>query len=362
MGNAYNISEISYLTPVLPYNNIVQKITKAEINKTATHPVQTWEWGEFIKEWGNEVVRLPFGQITLHRIPKTKYKIGLFAKGVKPTKSMLKQLKDLSKKENLIFIKLEPNLPARILSLKGDQNDELIINNQQSIIKLLKESGAIRGKPHFTPSTFWLDLTKTEDELMKSFHNKTRYNIRYAARKGVNVVEDNSDKAFEKYLELTRETVARQGFYAHTERYHRLMWQHLHHTPSITHHPPIARLLTARYKKEIISAWVLFVWKDFLYYPYGASTHKHKNLMANNLMMWEAIRYGKSLGLRTFDFWGREIGKGYAKFKEGYSPQIVEFVGSWDLVTSRLYWPYRAVDLLRWSLLKTRAKFSKPTF
>jgi len=41
----------------------------------------------------------------------------------------------------------------------------------------------------------------------------------------VEVVEDNSNEAFEKYLELTRETAKRQGFYAHNEKYHRLMWK-----------------------------------------------------------------------------------------------------------------------------------------
>ncbi|KKQ96856.1 MAG: FemAB family protein, partial [Candidatus Woesebacteria bacterium GW2011_GWA1_39_12] len=125
---------------------------------------------------------------------------------------------------------------------------------------------------------------------------------------------------------------------------------------------PIARLLTARYKSQIITAWIVFVWKDFLYYPYGASTEKHKNIMANNLMMWEAIRFGKSLGLKTFDLWGREEGKGFTKFKEGYGPQVVEFLGTWDLPTSPFYWPYRILESLRWILLRAKSKFSKPSF
>ena len=79
---------------------------------------------------------------------------------------------------------------------------------------------------------------------MKSFSSKTRYNIRLAERKGVTVKEDNSDKAFDKYLELTRETVSRQGFYAHTEKYHRLMWD-------ILKKAGIAYLLTATYKEKL---------------------------------------------------------------------------------------------------------------
>lgn len=80
--------------------------------------------------------------------------------------------------------------------------------------------------------------------------------------------------------------------------------------------------------------------------------------------MWEAIKFGKKLGLKTFDLWGREPGKGFTKFKEGYNPQVVEFLGTWDLVTSPLYYPYRVAESLRWMFLRTSTKFglAKPKF
>ena len=193
-------------------------------------------------------------------------------------------------------------------------------------------------------------MTPSEENLMKSFSSKTRYNIRVAERNGVTVKEDNSDAAFDKYLELTRETIRRQGFYAHSEKYHRLMWM-------ILRKAGIAHLLTATYQKEIITTWILFSWKNFLYYPYGASTEEHKNVMANNLMMWEAIKFGKKLGLTTFDLWGREVGKGFTKFKEGYNPKIVEFLGTWDLVINKpIYAIYKLAEAVRWPALKIAAK------
>lgn len=316
----------------------------------AEHPLQTWEWGKFRKEWGNEILFTKHGLLTLHKIPFTKYKIGTLIRGSRPTSSQLKSLRELGKKENLAFIKLEPAFVG---------NNE----THTKIKKLLRRNGAIPGKTLFTPTSFSIDLTKNEEELMKSFSSKTRYNIRLATRKGVRVVENNSDKAFAKYISLTRETVKRQNFYAHTERYHRLMWEHLHKKPISNNQQPIAKLLTAVYNKEIITTWILFVWKDTLYYPYGASTDKHKSVMANNLMMWEAIRLGKEMKLTTFDLWGREPGKGFTKFKEGYGPDILEFLGTWDLVIKRpAYYLYRTLDLLRWKFLRIKTKFTKPTF
>ena len=294
------------------------------------HPLQTTEWGEFRKEWGNEILTTEFGIITLHKIPFTNFKIGIFEKGPKPTKEMLNQLKELGKEKNIIFIKLEPN-----------------VEKDDSTIELLSKSGLVRGKTLFTPTTFWIDLTMSEEELLASFSSKTRYNIRLAQKHGVSVRIDNSDKAFEKYLELTEETNKRQGFYSHTPRYHRLMWKHLRGN--------IANLLTASYKGEIITTWILFSHDGFLYYPYGASTDKYKEVMANNLMMWEAIKFGKKQGLTTFDLWGREEGKGFTKFKEGYNPKVVEFVGSWDLVINKpMYYLYRMAEKIRWWILRLR--------
>lgn len=331
-------------------------VTKEEFNNIATHPLQTWEWGEFRKRWGNKVARLPFGQVTIHKVPFTSYKVGVFQKGPMPTKEMVEELKKLGNQENLIFIRLEPNYVIK----KGG----IACADREKVVSILKKSGAKPGKTLFNPTTFWIDLTKSEEELAASFHPKTRYNIRLAQKKGVKVIEDNSDQAFEKYIELTRETVHRQGFYAHSEKYHRLMWQVLHKEMVEAEREPIARLLTASVNNETVVTWIVFVWKEFLYYPYGASSDKYKNVMASNLMMWEAIRYGKKLGLKTFDLWGREPGKGFTRFKEGYNPTVVEFLGTWDLVTSPLYYAYQVVDKVRWTILRGRTMFGfgKPRF
>ncbi|MFC1710472.1 lipid II:glycine glycyltransferase FemX [Patescibacteria group bacterium] len=327
---------------------------KNNFNEKAVHPLQTWEWGEFRRQGGNKVIRFTSSrndkiinsyQLLIHSVPGIPYKIGSLIRGASPTKELTEILKSTAKDEKLLFIKLEPN----------------ILSDQNTIDKL-KSWGYSSGKTLFTPTSFWIDLTPTEEDLLKSFQSKTRYNIRLSKRKGVTVSENNSKKAFEKYIALTRETVERQKFHSHTESYHRRMWKMLHLDMIKNNKKPIARLLTARYKGKIITCWMVFVWKNFLYYPYGASTHKHKNVMANNLMMWEAIRYGKALGLKTFDLWGREEGKGFTRFKEGYNPKVVKFIGTWDLITSPLYPLYRLLETFRWSLLKTKSKFTTPTF
>lgn len=317
-------------------------ITQQALNSVATHPLQTWEWGEFRRQWGNDIARFSFGQITIHKLPALPYKVAVFDKGPAPTKRMLAELKAYAKANNILFIKIEPN-----------------VRTNKKDIQTLKRAGATSGKTLFTPTTFWIDLTKSEEELLKGFHPKTRYNIRLAEKKGVIVAIDNSTEAFHRYLELTQETAQRQGFYAHSEKYHKLMWKTLHTDMIAAGSTPIAELLTARFNNEIITTWILFSWKEFLYYPYGASTDAYKNVMANNLMMWEAIRFGKNKGLKMFDLWGREPGKGFTPFKEGYNPEVVAFLGTWDLVCSPLYWPYRVAEWARWKALRLKSRLRK---
>ena len=106
---------------------------------------------------------------------------------------------------------------------------------------------------------------------------------------------------------------------------------------------------------------MLFKFGDTLYYPYGASTREHREVMANNLVMWEAIKLAKKWGLKYLDMWGalgtepdtKDPWYGFHTFKSGYGARHVEYVGTWDYVERPvLYKIYRAIELLRWVVLR----------
>jgi lipid II:glycine glycyltransferase (peptidoglycan interpeptide bridge formation enzyme) len=308
------------------------------------HPLQSIEWGKFREKTGVKVIRINDLQLTIHPIPHTKYTIGYLPRGPLPTQEMVKELRQIGKKENCILIQLEPS----------------IIDTEKSKIEFKKLGLVSAAHPLLTKYTFVLDLTKSEEELLKNMHPKTRYNIRIAEKKGVKILEDNSDKAFEAYLKLTKETTTRQKFYAHGENYHRLMWETLK-----TQNPDglSAHLLEAHYENEILVAWILFVLNDTLYYPYGASSNNHREVMASNLMMWEAIKFGKRLGLKKFDMWGamgpnpdiKDPRYGFHRFKEGYGGKLIEFVESYDLVIDqKMYFAYQILDKIRWTILRIK--------
>lgn len=313
--------------------------------KKTVHPLQSEKWAEFREKTGVKVVRFESLFITIHPIPHTKYNIGYLPKGPDLNQKFLENLSILGKKENCIFIQLEPNIE--------------LTPGKKYIYKNLYSS----AHPLFTRFNFILDLTKSEEELLKNMHPKTRYNIRVAQKKGVKISEDNSDIAFNDYLNLTKETTSRQKFYAHGKNYHKLMWETLKSQKNNSSDDLSAHLLKATYNGQTLVTWILFVLGDTLYYPYGASSDKYREVMASNLIMWETIKFGKKLGLKKFDMWG-SLGEnpdpndpwfGFHKFKMGYSPKLIEYIGSFDLVINKkLYFLYKIINKIRWLILRIR--------
>jgi len=275
---------------------------------------------------GIDVARIGNWQLTFHKIPLTPWTIGYFPKGPSVTKEMIEKLKALGNEKNALCIQIEPNVTS------GDQ--------------LLPHS----HHPLFSRYTFVLDLTKSEEELLKAMHPKTRYNIRVAQKHKVTI---NEEENLGPFLRLNNETLKRQHFYAHNDLYYRQMWQHFH--------PDIARLFTATYRNQILASWIIFCWKDTMYYPYGASSRDHREVMAPNLMLWEIARWGKSEGYKKFDLWGalgpdpdpNDPWYGFHRFKQGFNPNLIEFVGSYDLILKpALYKIYTVADTIRWKYLK----------
>lgn len=312
-------------------------------NKKVNHPLQAWEWGEFRKLTGVKVVREGGLQVTIHPLPYTKLTVGYCPKAEMPDEGQVEALSKIANDNNCIMIKVEPKAEV------SDQD--------------LKRFGFVRGRSLFTKYNFVLDVRRSEEELLAFMKQKTRYNIKVAVKNGVVVSVDNSSEAFEKYLELTEETTRRQGFYAHGRDYHKKMWETLKHSAqsAVISDQLTVNLLVARYEGEIISTWVLFKFGDTLYYPYGASTRKHQKVMANNLMMWEAIKLAKKMGCLYLDMWGalgndpdpKDPWLGFHNFKAGYGARHVEYVGSYDFVAKTLgYAIFRVVEEIRWLVLR----------
>jgi lipid II:glycine glycyltransferase (peptidoglycan interpeptide bridge formation enzyme) len=333
-------------------------------NQAARHPLQTWEWGEFRKKTNIKVERLGFFkqgklehvlQATFHPIPHfEQYTIGYYPRGFRPDEDQISALKQIGKKHNALFIKLEPNVAAPV-----DQTADF-----KQLAYFLVDNDCQPGRPLFTKHTFHLDLTQSKEQLFANLKSKTRYNVRLARKKGVRVVEDSSRQGLDTYLSILQETIDRQGFYAHNPDYFQKMWQRLYQQVERPEHS-MMHIFHAVYDNTPLASWIMFKQANRIYYPYGASSAKHREVMASNLLMWEMIMWGKDQGCRIFDMWGSlgpEPDKnhpwyGFHRFKKGYGGQLMRFLGTYDLVlNSQLYPIFRLADKIRWKWLRFKTK------
>lgn len=336
---------------------------KEKYNSLITHPVQTWDWGDFQITQGHTVHRLGLFNdkdkmisaysVSFHKIPKTNFSIGTILRGPEIDDQMIAKITEIAKQENAIFVKFEPNF---IYQTFDNLNNATPANRKPNFPHLQKSP-----KVAFYPFTYLIDLTKTENQILESMHSKTRYNIRVANRYGVEVKEQTDNEGFEIYLKLLLATTKRQGFYLHTEKYHRDLWKKLKDTGMV-------HIMLASYQNQVLSAFMIFSVGDKLFYPYGASLDINRQVMAPTLLMWEVIKLGQKLGCKTFDMWGclgprakeGENGYGFHRFKQGYGGQLVEYVGTYDLVINPiLYKAYNSVDKIRWKLLRLKASISR---
>lgn len=329
-------------------------------NSVVQHPLQSWEWGEFRKQTGLKVERIGFFengrlakalQVTFHPIPILNKAAGYFPKGFMPDEEQLAALRQLGRQRDALFIKMEPNVAQKV----GTPSAHTTIG------QFLLDNGAQPGRPLFTKYTFQLDLTKSEEDLFANLGNKTRYNVNLAHKKGVQITENSTAEGMEEYIKILEETTSRQGFYAHSPDYFRKMWATLGSSGML-------RIFEARYENQVLVSWVMFIFNGVLYYPYGASRSMHRDVMASNLMMWEMIMFGKQTGCHMFDMWGslgpepnqKDPWFGFHRFKKGYGGELVEFLGTYDLVLNEpMYRLFRIAENWRWKLLRLKARLRR---
>lgn len=327
-----------------------------------SHVLQSFEWGQFKAKYGWKPTRLLFEEdsqvraaasVLCRQLSRFPLRVMYVPKGPlldydddQLLSYVLTSLEELARAQRAIFIKMDPDV-----RLKEDQ-----------VIETLRARGwRLSSEQIQFRNTILIDLRRSEDELLASMKAKTRYNIRLAARRGVKVrVGDPHDLPL--FYEMYTETSRRDDFIIRPFAYYQDAWGDFVEAG-------LACLFLAEYEGEPLAGLIAFRFSQRAWYMYGASTEKHRNLMPNHLLQWEAIRWAKSEGCSVYDMWGApdvlsedDPLWGVYRFKEGFGGQFVRHIGAYDYPVSRpLYGFYtvlmpRYLDLLRAGHRRRRAE------
>jgi len=188
------------------------------------------------------------------------------------------------------------------------------------------------------PETFILDLSKTEDELLKNMKPKTRYNIGLARKKNITIRWSQNSRDIPLFYKLLDETANRQKIAIHK-------MQHYKNILSIFAKKNAAALGIAYYEDKPVAANLVTFYGDAATYLHGGTEHSHRNLMAPYLLQWETIQEAKQRGLRFYDLGGVAVhgGKikewaGITRFKEGFGGTLTDMGETYDVVFNRAWY------------------------
>lgn len=241
---------------------------------------------------------------------------------------LMDEVKKLAIRENVIFLKIDPDVPVGNESFK-----ELI---KKTGFVSAEKSGNFEGlQPKFV---FRLNIEPSQEELMANFHQKTRYNIRLAEKKEVVIKEECTKEDLPVFYKILVATAKRDKFLIRSYEYFDIMWEQLVKNN-------LAKVFMAYYKGEPIAGTLAFIMGNKAWYIYGASANEHRNKMPNYLLQWTMIKWAKSQGCILYDFRGvpGNLAEdnpiyGLYRFKKGFNAEYTEFVGEYDLVFSPFYY------------------------
>lgn len=236
-------------------------------------------------------------------------------------------IRTTAQQENCVFVRLRPQLS------RSPEHEER-----------LRALGAKLAPMHLhAESTVMIDLDASEEQLLKAMRKQTRYEVRRAAKLGLQVEWGNSRELFEEFHQVQTETATRQHFVPPDLK--TLLAERAAFGQN-------ARLYVARTSEGAAVAYglILIDGAEAEYFE-AASTELNHKLPGAYALQWQVMRDLQALGIKRYNLWGiappaaMKATQGSARhhryagvttFKTGFGGQIVEFVPAHDIVVKPL--------------------------
>jgi peptidoglycan pentaglycine glycine transferase (the first glycine) len=306
--------------------------------------LQSWEWGGFKEKLGWKAFRLAVeeqgqivagAQMLIKPFPMKLGSVAYIPRGPignwldnEIASQLLSELHRVSRRHRAIFLKIEPPLlndPAIDCKLQQHQFRPSIYTNQPR-------------------ATIYVDLTQNVDDILRKMRKGTRYNINHSVRKGV-TVREGSREDLGAFHDLMRITGRRAQFSTRSRFYYEHEWQTFANDKQVA-------LFMAFYQDQLLAVHMAYYFGRHAAYFHGGSSTEYAELWPNHLLVWEAIKWAKAQGCHTYDLWGipDEVGQaissgkerpvsdrtdglwGVYRFKDGFSKNIVYYMGAYDYI------------------------------
>ena len=158
-----------------------------------------------------------------------------------------------------------------------------------------------------------LDLSQNEEQVFSHFRDSTKRNIRKAIRDGVEVKTSHSWDSVQVFCKLNGMTRKEHGLPPQPYHFFKKVYDHI-----ISKNLGFA--VNAFFEEKPIASSIYFHFGKKAIYKYGASDKRYQHFRANNLVMWEAIKWCCKNGFKTFCFGRTDLEhQGLKQFKAGWN-------------------------------------------
>ena len=259
------------------------------VARVGGHLLQSWRWGAFKSRhgWGVERAKVERdGQAAYAQI-LFKHR-GPFAYGYIPRgpvlsdddpellRALFVEIDRACRRRRAISVVLEPERPLPL---------------------------PVDGKPTLLPGPPYVQPVRTvrvrllpDELLLMQMHQKTRYNIRLANRRGVTVTVEPPDAAFGDFFALMEDTSRRNDYPIHAADYYR---------DAIETFRADGALMLARVEGgDAAAALIVVGFGDEAIYLYGASSTHYRSHGPGFALQFEAMRWARERGFSQYDLWG----------------------------------------------------------
>lgn len=310
------------------------------------HILQRANWGTLKENYGWDVIRvaladgdtlfagaqilirpLPFGIGTMAYLP-----MGPYANSDGHLELLWRAIDKRLKEEGCSFLKWEPGI------FEGGRPD--------------LERWGFRESPQTIqpPNTILLNIGEDEEDILAHMSQNTRRKVRISQRKGIRYFQAEPEQV-SIFTDMMNNTGERNEFGVHQPDYYQKAYE-------LFVADGTATLILAEHEGTPLAGIMVFAHGDTAWYLYGASNNEKRNLMASYGVQWEAIKWAKARGIRTYDMWGipdedeatledefkeRNDGLwGVYGFKRGWGGEVVRSTGAWDKIYNPIiytaYW------------------------
>lgn len=312
-----------------------------------SHPeanfLQSWDFYEFHKSRGNEIVR----RVVLDDKGKI---IAAYAGVVEAARrgrhlaiaggpildwnnrelveQVFADIRSEGEKHHCVFVRVRPQLPQSSDSLQLMRD----LGLQKAPMYLSVEYAGI------------LDLTKPEDELLAGMRQRLRRALRKAEKNDLKIEKSTNPADIHTFYEIQLQTAGRHDFVAFSEDFFTKQFAAFAKNDE-------AVLYTAKKDGEILAQNFMIFYGNEASYHYGVSSELGTKYSGAPLLHLEAMRDARARGIQRYNLWGI-VGEdetwhrfyGVSQFKRGFGVEELKYTPAHDLVLKPIQ--YQATKLI----------------